>query len=80
MPSTSRSKNAIRLRLPDLMRAQATQYAQAEGVSLNQFISLAVTERLARTDMERAHPRSAAVAADSAKMPGGLRPDRKTVS
>lgn len=53
MTSLSRSRNAIQLRLPDEVRQQAAQAAQEEGVSLNQFISLALAERLARAEVER---------------------------
>jgi len=36
------------LRLPSSMRRQADKFAQKEGISLNQFIMLAVAEKLTR--------------------------------
>ena len=36
------------LRLPESARQRAMQLAQFEGLSLNQFISLAVTEKIVR--------------------------------
>lgn len=38
------------LRLPISMRRQATEIAQREGLSLNQFISLAVAEKITRLE------------------------------
>lgn len=38
------------LRLPFTMRRQANDLAQREGLSLNQFISLAVAEKITRLE------------------------------
>jgi len=38
------------LRLPLSMRRQAVEIAQREGLSLNQFISLAVAEKITRLE------------------------------
>ena len=50
------------LRLPLSMRRQAIQVAQREGLSLNQFISLAVAEKITRLEqgswLERVNNRS----------------------
>jgi hypothetical protein len=50
------------LRLPVSMRRQAIEIAQREGLSLNQFISLAVAEKITRLEqstwLERRPPHS----------------------
>lgn len=38
------------LRLPRSMRLQASEIAQREGLSLNQFITLAVAEKITRLE------------------------------
>jgi hypothetical protein len=38
----------FQLRLPESARQRAMQLAQFEGLSLNQFIALAVTEKIVR--------------------------------
>jgi hypothetical protein len=38
------------LRLPRSMRVQANELARAEGISLNQFIAIAIAEKLARIE------------------------------
>ena len=43
-------KQSFLLRLPLSIREQASQIAQADGTSLNHFISLAVAEKLSRMD------------------------------
>ena len=43
----SKSRSYL-LRLPEPVREKAVLHAKADGISLNQFISLAVTEKLAR--------------------------------
>lgn len=47
-------KQSFLLRLPNSLRAQATEFACKEGTSLNHFISLAVAEKISR--MEHAVP------------------------
>jgi hypothetical protein len=41
-------QNAFPLRLPRTTRMLADQLAQREGISLNQFISLAIAEKIER--------------------------------
>jgi predicted HicB family RNase H-like nuclease len=40
------------LRLPRSIREQAVESAQNEGQSLNQFITLAVTEKIVRLELQ----------------------------
>jgi len=47
-------KTTFPLRLPKTTRIQAVEIASREGVSLNQFIALAVAEKIAR--MESTQP------------------------
>lgn len=44
----TKRKQSFLLRLPLSVREQASEIAQADGTSLNHFISLAVTEKLSR--------------------------------
>jgi len=39
------------LRLPLSMRREATTLAESEGISINQFIALAVAEKITRMDL-----------------------------
>jgi len=50
MDSPRRRKQSFLLRLPCSVRDEATEMAQADGTSLNQFIALAVTEKISRLD------------------------------
>lgn len=45
-----RAANSFPLRLPPTMRRQIDHLAKREGVSLNQFISLAVAEKVTRME------------------------------
>jgi hypothetical protein len=45
------------LRLPHSMRRQANDLAHREGLSLNQFISLAVAEKITRLEQSVWHER-----------------------
>lgn len=45
------------LRLPHSMRRQANDLAHREGLSLNQFISLAVAEKITRLEQANRHER-----------------------
>jgi hypothetical protein len=54
MDGVTRRKQCFLLRLPDSLREQATQIAQQEGISLNYFIGLALTEKITRMQQRRA--------------------------
>ena len=43
-----RNHSSFALRLPRSTRFQANEIAKAEGISLNQFITLAVAEKITR--------------------------------
>lgn len=43
------------LRLPHSVRRQAIEIANIEGISLNQFITLALAEKMARIDAVKAY-------------------------
>jgi hypothetical protein len=47
------------LRLPTTTRIQASELASRDGISLNQFISLAVAEKIVRLQSTDAEPFSA---------------------
>lgn len=49
---------AFPLRLPKTVRLQAVELALREGVSLNQFIALAVAEKITRLEIAREAERS----------------------
>ena len=53
MDNERRRKQSFLLRLPLSVRAQAHEIAQADGTSLNHFISLAVAEKLSRMDQDQ---------------------------
>ena len=44
------------LRLPTTTRIQASELASRDGISLNQFISLAVAEKIVRLQSTEAEP------------------------
>jgi hypothetical protein len=44
----NKKKQGFLLRLPVSLREQATKIAHEDGISLNHFISLAVTEKISR--------------------------------
>lgn len=50
MNSESKKPGCFPLRLPLTMRHQANDLAHREGLSLNQFISLAVAEKISRLE------------------------------
>ena len=50
MPNDKSRPVSFPLRLPVSMRRQAIEIAEQEGLSLNQFISLAVAEKLTRLE------------------------------
>lgn len=61
MPKENTRPGSFPLRLPHSMRRQANDLAHREGLSLNQFISLAVAEKIARLEQttwleRRSHP------------------------
>jgi HicB family len=49
-PGKPRNQSKFPLRLPKSVSETAKQIAAAEGVSLNQFISLAVAEKIIRVE------------------------------
>lgn len=50
MPKENARPGSFPLRLPHSMRKQANDLAHSEGLSLNQFISLAVAEKITRLE------------------------------
>jgi hypothetical protein len=50
MPKEQLRLGSFPLRLPHTMRKQANDIAHREGLSLNQFISLAVAEKITRLE------------------------------
>lgn len=54
MPHILERHSNFALRLPTSLREKAYTCAQEEGVSLNQFIITALTERLTRMEMNTA--------------------------
>lgn len=58
--------STLSLRLPDSLHRHAKRLAEQDGVSVNQFISLAVAEKLAALDAE-AHISARAKRGDRAK-------------
>jgi hypothetical protein len=48
MTTESKYRRVFALRLPLSTRIQAAENAEREGVSLNQFVALAVAEKIAR--------------------------------
>jgi hypothetical protein len=50
MPDEAKSRRSFPLRLTSSMRRQANDIAHREGLSLNQFILLAVAEKIARME------------------------------
>ncbi len=53
MTAIQRKQSSFPLRLPPGIRSRVERLAQAEGISLNQFISLTLAEKLGASD-ERA--------------------------
>ena len=47
-------KTSFPLRLPESMRREARELAQREGLSLNQFIGIAVAEKIVRLERDSA--------------------------
>ena len=52
MTSVSKTVAVFPLRLPKSTRLEATEVASHQGLSLNQFITLAVTEKIVRMEYE----------------------------
>jgi predicted HicB family RNase H-like nuclease len=50
---TRKIPRAFPLRLPMSTHQKATDLAESDGISLNQFIALAVVEKIARLDVRR---------------------------
>lgn len=50
MTEQQKRRQGFLLRLSPTLRNQATEIAQQEGISLNHFISLAVTEKVTRME------------------------------
>jgi hypothetical protein len=50
MPKDNSKPGSFPLRLPFSIRRQANDLAQKDGLSLNQFISLAVAEKITRLE------------------------------
>lgn len=50
MTSEKKKNNTFPLRLPITMRQQLELLAQQEGVSINQFICIALAEKITRLD------------------------------
>lgn len=48
------TKTSFPLRLPLSMRLEIDDFARSEGISLNQFVSLAIAEKLTRLKCDRA--------------------------
>jgi hypothetical protein len=66
MQIVSEKSNSFPLRLPLSLRRQADDLADRDGLSLNQFISIAVTEKIARMEEQM---RVQAVETSNAKPP-----------
>ncbi|SEG42579.1 HicB family protein [Bryocella elongata] len=50
--TTNRRRQSFPLRLSPHARTQASEQARREGISLNHFISLAVAEKISRTEQD----------------------------
>ena len=50
MTATSRKQTSFPLRLPPGIRSRVERLAEAEGISLNQFIALTLAEKLGASD------------------------------
>ena len=55
MPKENARPLSFPLRLPISMRRQVTELAQREGLSLNQFIVLALAEKITRLEQHSWH-------------------------
>jgi predicted HicB family RNase H-like nuclease len=55
MPTESKSQ-VFPLRLPLSTRIQAAQFAEREGISLNQFILVALSEKIERFELQDSEP------------------------
>ena len=51
MKQEDKTPSVFPLRLPTTTRRQANEMASLDGVSLNQFITLAVAEKIARLEL-----------------------------
>lgn len=52
MPEQHKRRLCFPLRLSPSLRAQASELAELEGISLNHFISLALTEKVTRMEKQ----------------------------
>ena len=53
MPEKKQPQKSFPLRLPRSMRLIADDLAEREGISLNQFISLAIAEKITRLESQQ---------------------------
>jgi hypothetical protein len=72
MTALPRKQTSFPLRLPPGIRSRIERLAQAEGVSLNQFIALTLAEKLGASD-ERAFFAERQIGADFEDLRGFLR-------
>ena len=71
-PDRPRNRSTFLLRLPKSLSDAAKQIAGEEGVSLNQFISLALAEKIVR--VEQSATRTATHRTDKESGPRPIRP------
>jgi hypothetical protein len=64
MKQPDKTPSVFPLRLPTTTRLQANEMASLDGVSLNQFITLAVAEKIARLQLRGDEPSPANLEAD----------------
>jgi predicted transcriptional regulator len=74
--------SALTVRLPDSLHEKVRNLADAEGISMNQFVMLAVSEKITRLDadaqfahLDALEQFGAAVAAEEGKTPDQLMKD-----
>jgi hypothetical protein len=65
MKQPDKTPSVFPLRLPTTTRLQANEMASLDGVSLNQFITLAVAEKIARLQLRGDEPSPANLEAAS---------------
>jgi predicted HicB family RNase H-like nuclease len=56
MTTEFKAKQVFALRLPRSMRMEAVRVAKNERISLNQFVALAVAEKIARLELLHSKP------------------------
>jgi hypothetical protein len=69
---TQIEQKAFPLRLPVSLKTQASEYARNEGTSLNNFISLAVAEKIARMQGAVSASTQQSFASEQKRRPIGL--------